>query len=328
MRRRTSVAVPKSCIQNGLLILDFEYPDAVSTYSLGLSENDERLIAIHFKQILFEEQEETDSILFGKDSNASDFFYGGWNAIGEHGACWTNETASLIATLPGESSQRMEVTYTTNPAAGDTSVYYNDEYIGTLPYHDGHTTEEILLPAQYRSDTGAQMITFVTDGATTYDGRVDEDERILGVHVSKIHFAEVKEAETILFTENGNAGDFFYDGWNAMGENGACWTNETANLIAALPGGSSQRMEITYTTNPAAGDTSVYYNDEYIGTLPYHDGHTTEEILLPSQYRSDTDAQIITFVTDGATTYAGRVDGDKRILGVHVSKIHFTNAQE
>ena len=93
------------------------------------------------------------------------------------------------------------------------------------------------------------------------------------------------------------------------------------------PNGNSHEMEITYTTNPAAGDTHVYYNDEHIGILPHHDNHSTEKIILPSRLEANSNAQIITFVTDNATTYGGRIYEDTRILGIHVSEIHFTDVQ-
>ena len=183
--------VPRECIQEGILILDFEYPDACSARERGTGA-DANTLSVQLHQILFMEPEQTDTILFTENGNANDFVYDGWNDIGENGACWTNEMASLIAILLGENSEQMEITYTSNPAAGDTSVYYNGEYVGTLPYHNDYATERILLPSQYRSETDAQVITFTTDGATTYDGLEYEDTRILGIHVSEIHFADVE----------------------------------------------------------------------------------------------------------------------------------------
>lgn len=183
--------VPKLCLSDGYIALDFEFPDAESPQNLGINSEDNRILSIAFKEIMFEEANITSEILFTEEGNAIDFVHDGWNSLGENGACWTNETASLIAILPGESSQTMEITYTTNPAAGDTHVYYNGEHVGILPHHDNYLTEKILLPSQAKSNSEGQIITFITDNATTYGGRIYEDTRILGIHVSKIHFTDV-----------------------------------------------------------------------------------------------------------------------------------------
>ena len=45
--------VPESCIKDGMLILDLEYPDAVSPQSLGRSE-DSRVLAFAFQNIRFD----------------------------------------------------------------------------------------------------------------------------------------------------------------------------------------------------------------------------------------------------------------------------------
>lgn len=184
-------AVPKGCIQDGLLVLDFAYPDACSSKSLGLSE-DTRDIAIGIKQIRFTRQEEAQRIVFSKDGDCGDHLYDGWHAI-EDAWSWTSQAASLLAVLPGETDRQMSVTYWTHPGAKDTDVYYNGEHVGVLPHRSDAEkgTQTILLPAQYRSDGGAQVITFVTDGATTskdYYGGDVTDTRVLGIAVSEVSF--------------------------------------------------------------------------------------------------------------------------------------------
>lgn len=184
--------VPKFCLNDGYIALDFEFPGAESPQNLGINSEDNRILSIAFKEIMFEEAHITSEILFMEEGNATNFVYDGWNGIGENGACWTNETAKLIAILPNGNSHEMEITYTTNPAAGDTHVYYNDEHIGILPHHDNHSTEKIILPSRLEANSNAQIITFVTDNATTYGGRIYEDTLILGIHVSEIHFTDVQ----------------------------------------------------------------------------------------------------------------------------------------
>ena len=464
-------AVPKECVQDDLLVLDFEYPDACSAESLGSISGDTRILAIGFVRMVFSKQEETNGIVLSQTGNGGDYFYGGWHAL-ENTWSWTNETASILAILPSETGQMMSVTYGTHPGANDTSVYYNGEYVGTLPHHD-HTnpvTEKILLPAVYQSDSDAQVITFVTDGATTskeYYGGNAKDTRVLGIAVSEIHFDKTKgidepivfnsaealgyftsgvtnyfegdymwslghsgnavfhlgnvdqdltchirlngyvpagsqhimiksrsvtlydtvvtsdmpyinfavpkecvqdgllaldfeypdacsskslglndsderllaiafkeilftrqeTAERIVFSSTGNGGNYFYGGWHAL-ENTWSWTNETASVLIILPSETDQQMSVTYWTHPGANDTSVYYNGEYVGTLPHHNDteQVTETIFLPAAYKSESDAQVITFVTDGATTskeYYGGDVSDTRVLGIAVSDITF-----
>ena len=92
--------------------------------------------------------------------------------------------------LAGNTAQNMIINYESNPAAGETHLYYNGVDIGVLPHHAKFETERIVLPVQHGSNSNAQLITFITDDATTYSGLVYEDTRILGIHVSEISFAE------------------------------------------------------------------------------------------------------------------------------------------
>ncbi len=186
-------SIPKSCLSDGFIVLDFEFPDADSPRNLGGNPQDNRVISIGFREILFEEQSQTKQISFGRNGQALPYIYDGWHSLEEQEqACWTNETARVIAVLPGETDYKMQVSYFSNPAAGETKVYYNDAYIGTLPHiaEGSFQTVELLLPAAYRSGPDAQRITLVTEGATLYRG-TGPDPRILGINVSEMQFEAV-----------------------------------------------------------------------------------------------------------------------------------------
>ncbi len=133
------------------------------------------------------------------------------------------------------------------------------------------------------------------------------------------------KSKQISFTTGGNAWDYCCSGWHRM-EPGRSWSNKSASFVAVLPEETDTKMMVTYTTHPGANDTSVYYNGEYVSTLPHHDGFAQETIVLPTTSRSGSDAQTITFVTDGATTSMEYFDGasnDTRVLGIGVSEIEF-----
>lgn len=183
-------AVPNECIVEDVLILDFDYPDACSSISLGRSEDDMRDIAIKFWSITFTPQDETNDINFAQGGNAGDYYYAGWHGM-EPTFTWSNEVASLIVILPEKTDTRMSVRYKTHPGASSTNVYYNDVYVGTLPHHDDFAQETIVLPIANRTDSDVQIVTFATDGATTskeYYGGNEQDTRILGIAVSEIVF--------------------------------------------------------------------------------------------------------------------------------------------
>lgn len=186
-------AVPKECIIEGMLILDFDYPDACSSISIGTSDEDARDIAIKFWSIAFSLPERTGTIDFTQDGNAGGYYISGWHGM-EAGGSWTSESASIIAVLQEAKDTNVSVTYKTHPGANSTSVYYNGEYVGVLPHHDDFAPETLVLPASNCSGSGVQTITFVTDGATTskeYFGGDEADTRVLGIAVSEITVVEV-----------------------------------------------------------------------------------------------------------------------------------------
>ena len=187
-------AVPKACIANGMLILDFDYPDACSSISIGTSDEDSRDIAVKFWSITFTYQKRTETVNFTQGGNAAEHYVSGWHGM-ETTQSWSDEAASIIAVLPGEMDTVMSVTYKTHPGADSASVYYNGEYAGVLPHHDDFAQETLVLPAIHRSDMDTQIITFITDGATTskeYFGGEEQDTRVLGIGVSRIDFNESK----------------------------------------------------------------------------------------------------------------------------------------
>ncbi len=468
--------IPPECVQNGMLILEFEFPEAVTPHSINSKNGSESINSVAFKEIGFFELSSEESLVFSSggssEYNAEYSLYSGWHAI-ETDKTWTNETASLLAVLPEEPEEgpeQMTVTYWTHPGAKDTEVYYNGELAGTLPHHEGFASETLLLPEEYRSDSDAQLITFVTDGATSskvyYNGKA-KDERILGIAVSEISFEpanvlgrtisfseaaalsyfpagtesyleqnglwtvgksaqarfyvgepekdlschielygwmptgeqrvqissqgrtlydgtvtndapyinfaapaacvrdaflelsfklpdacspkslgvsederelgirfksllleEQSETSGIDFTQGGGSENSLQGGWYGQ-EPDKRWTEERASVIAFRPEEGAELMTVTYWTHPGAKDTEVYYNGTRIGTLPHHEGFASETLLLPEEYRSDSGGQVVTFVTDGATSskaYYGGDETDERTLGIAVSEISFKPA--
>ena len=321
-------SIPKTCIENGEIILDFEFPDACSPSSLGKGP-DPRKLGVGFKEILFTEQNRTEEITFTLTGNAEDYIYSGWHKL-EKSGCWTNGNSSFMAVLPEKTSNEMEITYLSNPVAGNTKVYCNDKYVGMLPKRDGFSQETVILPAEYLSDLGGQKISFVTDGVTTYLGKggIDgTDTRPVGIYVSNVRFeVSNREAERkISFEKGGDSQKYLYNGWYEQEED-ARWAGETAELIISFPEETSQQMKLNYLTNPAAGDTEVYYNNHYVGTLPHHSVFKQETIVLPAEYKDLSGEQIIRFNTNDATTYLGTggIDGtDLRTVSIYISEMEF-----
>ncbi|MBP5166892.1 MAG: hypothetical protein ILP09_06500, partial [Oscillospiraceae bacterium] len=80
---------------------------------------------------------------------------------------WSGERSS-VQVVPGAEDTQMSVRYWTHPGARDTSIYLNGKRIGVLPHHEegDESAVSLPLPAAYRNESGADIITFVPEGAT------------------------------------------------------------------------------------------------------------------------------------------------------------------
>ncbi len=325
-------AVPKECVKDGMLVLDFAYPDAVAPAKLGISD-DIRDISIGFVKLQFTEQEVTEDIAFIENGNANDYRVTGWHGQ-EPELCWTDKSASLLAVLPKD-QQQMTIDYWTHPGAKDTAVYYNDEYIGTLPHHDDFASETLILPEEYQAKGAAQLLTFVTDGATSSKavyGDDNPDERILGIAVSKVSFRPANVVgRTILFSEN-EALSYFTSGTERYLESEGLWTIGTdckgrfyvkepdkalschIELYDWMPGGKQQVKIVS------RGVT--LYEGTVTGEIPYID------FAVPVQCVKDGYLDLEFTLPDACSPKSLGVSEDARDLGIRFKSVLFTEKED
>lgn len=103
--------IPKDCIQNNLVALDFAFPDAVSPKELGIG-NDVRELAFAVKEICITDAQHMLDVLYG-DFNFRDYTFGTPLTFGHDGSikdytieglsfadqaahCWTNDGESIF----------------------------------------------------------------------------------------------------------------------------------------------------------------------------------------------------------------------------------------
>lgn len=334
--------VPKECVQNDLLILDFSYPDACSSKELGLSE-DTRELSIGFKQIYFEYPKNIKNDLYSKvifssslAGNAGEYVGSGWYAMEENSA-WTSDEASILTVLPSENDQKIAVSYWTHPGAKDTSVYYNNHFVETLPHHDeGNKTKEIItLPSKYKADSEIQTITFITEGATSskayYGGNVT-DERILGIAVSEIDVIPLIQLDSdILFSDDASR-CYFESGVAPHTEENLLWsignssravfgTGEIKNNLLFrirlhdwMPGGTQhviiRAQDMTLYDGSVTNDTPYIYFSVPMECV--HEGLLTLDFEYP----------------DACSPKSLGGSEDERILAIGFKEIYFTEQEE
>lgn len=105
-------SLPKSCVKDGLVALDFAFPDAVSPKELGIG-NDARELALAVKEISITDAAHMIDILYG-DFEFKDYTFGTALTFGHEGTikdytvdglsfadqashCWTNEHKTIFA---------------------------------------------------------------------------------------------------------------------------------------------------------------------------------------------------------------------------------------
>ncbi|MBP5167297.1 MAG: hypothetical protein ILP09_08595, partial [Oscillospiraceae bacterium] len=222
--------IPEQCFDYELLMLDFEYPE--ERYYPSLKED----ISIAFAEIFFKKAVNTDRIDLTRYGDSSENVRSGWHGQ-EDAWRWTEKKASLQVLL-GTVDAHMSVRYWTHPGAEDTSVYLNGKRIGVLPHHeegDGNFVS-LPLPKEYRRESGADMITFITEGATSskeYYGSEDDD-RVLGIAVSEIRFTKPEYTRRIDCAAGGNSSAYLLSDWHGQ-EEAWRWSGERSS-VQVVPG--------------------------------------------------------------------------------------------
>lgn len=93
-----SFYVPEHCFNEGKLMLDFEYPDAVSPASMNTGSADVRLLAVGFKKIRFTgipEYTPGNDIIFTEESDGRQYFTSGISVI-EKNTAWSVGTSGQM----------------------------------------------------------------------------------------------------------------------------------------------------------------------------------------------------------------------------------------
>ena len=187
--------IPEECIQDGKLVLQFYYDDAVAPADVDPDSTDTRVLAVAYSEIVFTEasdasaQEAVAAILnrtvdfidFSVSGNCETYLGSGWWGQEEKGR-WTSGSATL--SLPAADGQYdfLDLQFHTYAHSGDTRVLVNGQE-ATVLEHDpkAHT---IRIPLDGFLEGDIQEITFETADTTSPQAAGEStDDRALGIFV-------------------------------------------------------------------------------------------------------------------------------------------------
>ena len=189
--------IPKECVQDGMVTLEFYYLDAGSPAEDDPTKTDTRVLALAFSQIYIEEAngryiedaiqepqlEKTAVLDFSQDGNCQTYLGSGWYGQESQGR-WTSEQAEVTLLFQAGEYDSIEINATPYPASGVTRVLLNGQEIGSIQ-DSGIST--FAIPEEALDAREIQTLTFVTEGATSPKAQGEsDDDRALGIYVMKV----------------------------------------------------------------------------------------------------------------------------------------------
>ena len=189
--------IPKECVTDGMLTLTFDYPEACTPASVDPESSDLRVLAIAFSGFIIEEAngryanmaiqegriEKTGQIDFSQTGNCAPYLGIGWHGQ-EADRRWTSEKAELTLLFEAGDYDLISIDAIPYGPSGATEIFLNGEKIGEI---ETEGTREFLIPEQIVKDGDVQILTFITENATSPRAvGASEDSRQLGIFVSQI----------------------------------------------------------------------------------------------------------------------------------------------
>lgn len=201
--------IPKQTVlEDKILNLRIELPDAVSPKELLGEGNDARTLGIAIRGLQIkesmqkqEEQEKRekqekewkklkalDEYSFGTDGNAGAYFIDGWHQP-EEGHIWSSESAELLLRTDEVCDYNLVIEYSVFEDSGKTVLYLNDTLLGEL---DGSQSSVVLpVSKDLLVKDGLQVLRFQTpDAMSPVQAGKGADTRVLG---ACLYSMEVKQ---------------------------------------------------------------------------------------------------------------------------------------
>ena len=193
--------IPKDQLQDEVLTLRFELPDAVSPSEIAGGEYaDVRVLALAITGFRIDETDEeatipvyseSDHYSFGVDGNADEYLMTGWYEP-ENGHNWATNHAEFAIKTDRICDYDLNVYYGNYELSGDTDVYLNDVLIGTAKVSDSKLN--ILVPKELLNEDGNQVLLFNTPNAVSpNDAEGAADKRVLGICLYSIDVIPIDE---------------------------------------------------------------------------------------------------------------------------------------
>ena len=165
------------------------------------------------------------------------------------------------------------------------------------------------------------------------------DKRLLSIAFKKMVFEEKHKPEELIFTSGVATIDFKSGGnrekyitdtrqWNNQ-ETNHRWSKKQSELDFNLLNITNIKMNINYYVHKNSGECTVTLNGKPIEKLNATSGFVTKEILLSKDLLNAEGEQVIGFSCEKAISpYEAGTGKDKRVLGIALKEITFTEVEE
>ncbi len=319
-----SVLVDKDLLNDGMLFLNMEFPDAVSPSELGKSTDTNEyaidIASFSISGIVQRENYLVDSLImdFADDESAKFFGLQNWN-LPEDGVCWTTEASSFEFLLEDTDKDIiMDIKSSASLSNGDSDILLNGKKVATLAPHV-NMSHQVTLPSEFLADNGMQTITIETPGAKSPEELgLSDDTRVLGVLVNHIKLTTYDGVTTVNLDAPTS---FNMVNWN-LHEGESIWTTDKSSFDVLIPATDEDLvMRLDVQGYSMADSSEIYVNGQKIYTFEHNDIFN-HDIVIPADVLSDTGVQTITIETpDAKSPKESGVSDDDRILGISVKNI-------
>ena len=190
--------IPKKMVDSNELKIRLELPDAISPADLDANSTDTSVLCIGIYSLVISEASRGDDereafaditkrgIDFSIEGNSEAHIINGWYDQEDSGR-WSSEVAETVFVRAKGASDVLKISCLSFEHSGDTDVYINGHWIGTMINSGTMHTESFAIPETVYLDDEMQTMTFVTKEAKSpKDMGLSVDDRHLGIFVNRI----------------------------------------------------------------------------------------------------------------------------------------------
>jgi hypothetical protein len=194
-----SLIIPCGVLNQGMLHITFELPDAKSPQSLGLSDDDRKLalavqsiVITNSTEPINQEFEYGNKILFGQDGTSQKYQLNGWSDP-EEGFTWTEGHKSVlgIKTVKTDSDLNLTIAASQFTSQQRVNVTVNGYSVGNWVFDKPEIQEKSIVIPNEVLNVGMQYITFeLPDAKSPQSLGLSKDERTVALAVQSIKISE------------------------------------------------------------------------------------------------------------------------------------------